>query len=153
MTEGLHRAARTRLGKGALRTWAWVSSGVAFLLPFGALSAAPKPAEPDAAPSPSVVVRRLVTHRVIVRRVVQPAPRIVYANGTTSSATATATATPSTTTTTKTKTGTTSGGTTSGGTTSGGTTSGGTTSGGTTSGGTTSGGTTSGGGGATTGGS
>jgi uncharacterized membrane protein YgcG len=146
MTEGVHRAARTRLGKGALRTWAWVSSGIAFLLPFGALSAAPKPAEPEAAPSPSVIVKRLVTHRVIVRRVVQPAPRIVYASGTT--ATATATAAPSTTTTTtKTKSGTTSGTTTSGGTTSGGTTSGGTTSGGTTSGGTTSGG------GATTGGS
>lgn len=119
MTDGLHRAARTRLGKGALRAWAWVSSGVAFLLPFGALSAAPKPAEPDVAPSPAVIVRRLVTHRVIVRRVVQPAPQVVYATGgAAGSATGpTATTTPSTTTKTTTKT---SGGTTSGGTTSGG---------------------------------
>lgn len=123
MTDGLHRAARTRIGKGALRAWAWVSSGIAFLLPFGALSAAPKSVESEAAPSPSVVVQRLVTHRVIVRRIIQPAPRIVYANGTMSSAptTGTAATAPSTTTTsTRTKIGTSSGGTTSGGTTSGG---------------------------------
>ena len=40
MTEEGRKGGRVRLGKGALRIWAWISSAVAFALPFGALSAA-----------------------------------------------------------------------------------------------------------------
>ena len=37
MTEEGRKGGRVRLGKGALRIWAWISSAVAFALPFGCI--------------------------------------------------------------------------------------------------------------------
>lgn len=87
MTE---RAPRRRASKRALRVWAWVTGGIAFLAPLGALAASPGPPAADVAqgrPDRPVLVIRRITKRIVVRE--QPADvpvQYVYAPSTTSSA-------------------------------------------------------------------
>jgi hypothetical protein len=95
------RARRTRLSKRALRLWAWVAGGLAFLSPWAALALSPKPAAQAAqAPSerPVIIVRR-ITRRVIVRDAPRPsAPQIRYVSSGSSSSAGSAVAPPTTTT-------------------------------------------------------
>jgi hypothetical protein len=76
------RSPRRRASKGALRAWAWVAGGLAFLAPLTALGASPKPPVDQASAGqrrPVLVVRR-ITRVVVVRERPSPAPvRYVYA--------------------------------------------------------------------------
>jgi hypothetical protein len=70
------RGRRSRLSKRALRFWAWIAGGVAFLTPWVALGASPEPAvQPGTAPNArKVVIVRKITRRVIVQPGATPAP-------------------------------------------------------------------------------
>jgi hypothetical protein len=78
-------ARRPRRSRRALRVWAWIAGGLAFLAPWAALGLSPKPAAAEAsggrAQRPVVIVRK-ITRRVIVKD--QPAQQpvqYVYVGG------------------------------------------------------------------------
>jgi len=86
MTE---RAPRRRASKRALRTWAWITGGLAFLAPVAALGASPKPPADVAQGTTErpVVVIRKITKRIVVHEQPADAPvRYVYAPSSGSSA-------------------------------------------------------------------
>jgi hypothetical protein len=70
------RSPRRRASKGALRAWAWVAGGLAFLAPLTALGASPKPAvgQASAGQRRPVLVVRKITRVVVVRERPSPAP-------------------------------------------------------------------------------
>ncbi len=70
------RERRSRLSKRALRVWAWIAGGLAFLSPWVALGLSPKPAaQTGTAPKArQVVIVRKITRRVIVQGGAKPAP-------------------------------------------------------------------------------
>jgi hypothetical protein len=73
MTE---RAPRRRASKRSLRAWAWITGGLAFLTPLGALAAAPAPPSDVAQGRPErpVLVIRKITKRVVVHERPAEAP-------------------------------------------------------------------------------
>lgn len=76
-------AKRRRLPRMALRAIAWVAGGLAFLSPFVAPSASPKPATAGGARADGgrrVVIVRKITRRVIVQAQPSPSIRYVYPN-------------------------------------------------------------------------
>jgi hypothetical protein len=92
MTE---RSSRRRASRRVLRAWAWVAGGLAFLTPWAALGASPKPPTTMAVGSerrPVVVVRK-ITRRVVIKDRPAEAPvQYVYAPAPPSSSTSTGTA-------------------------------------------------------------
>jgi len=76
---------RPRRSKRALRAWAWIAGALAFLAPWAAFGASPKPATAvaESAPKPRrVIIVRKITRRVVVQD--QPANQpvqYVYVGG------------------------------------------------------------------------
>jgi len=79
------RERRSRLSKRALRVWAWIAGGLAFLSPWVALGLSPKPAGPTAtAPKArQVIIVRKITRRIIVQDAASPPPirRVTSSSG------------------------------------------------------------------------
>lgn len=77
-----------RASRRELRAWAWIAGTLAFVAPWAAIAANPKPATADAGEPehrPLVIVRR-ITRRVVVRdRVEDAGVRYVYVGGGSSS--------------------------------------------------------------------
>lgn len=76
------RAARKRATKRELRAWAWIAGGLAFLAPWAALGASPRPAVVAAQGSGgrSVILIRELTRRVVIQHPATQAPvQVVYA--------------------------------------------------------------------------
>lgn len=80
MTEPASRPSRRRASRSAIRFWAWVTGGLAFLAPFGALAegSAGGAAQADQRVSRELVIRR-ITRRVVIHDAPVHAPvRYVY---------------------------------------------------------------------------
>ncbi len=78
------RAPSRRTPRRILRLWAWIAGGLAFLTPWVALSAAPKPAAQNAATGPTspVILVKKITRRVVITPARTTAPvRYVPAGG------------------------------------------------------------------------
>jgi len=82
------RPARRRFSKRALQAMAWVTGGLAFAAPLGALAASPKVAGAERAEqAPQLIVVRTITRRVVVHAAPGTAPiRYVYVDGSSSGA-------------------------------------------------------------------
>jgi hypothetical protein len=66
-----------RWSKRALRAAAWLSGGVAFAAPWGALAISPKPVVPAPQAVQQVVIRRII-RRVYTQAPVKAQPRVRY---------------------------------------------------------------------------
>jgi hypothetical protein len=66
-----------RWSKRALRAVAWLTGGVAFAAPWGALAVSPKPVVAAAQPVQQVVIRRIIRH-VYTQAPVKSQPKVKY---------------------------------------------------------------------------
>lgn len=90
------RTPKRRASKRQLRAVAWVAGGAAFAAPFGALAAAPEPADRASSGDESrpVTVVRRITKRIVITHPSAQQPPVQYVTSPGSSVTAPAPAAP-----------------------------------------------------------
>jgi hypothetical protein len=65
------------MSKRALRVLAWLTGGVAFAAPWGALALSPRPVVAASAPVQQVIIRRIIRH-VYTQAPVKGQPKVKY---------------------------------------------------------------------------